>query len=112
MNGTCKAYVVHCGDPRIQASIQKLVWSIGLKLGDYFPVSVKGGAGNLEQVREHLALAAEAHHPEFVVLITHEDCKAGACQHHLYAAREIAKRFGFRSMLYHVPLVGEPILVE
>jgi selenocysteine-specific translation elongation factor len=88
---TIKAIVICCMDFRFQKAIHELVKENGLNYGDYDLVSVKGGAGNFEQLREHLVVAKRLHNPQMIILTIHEDCGAKATQTDLEKAVVISK---------------------
>lgn len=84
-----KAIVVCCMDFRFQKAIQKLIKENRLKYGDYDLVSIKGGAGNFQQLREHLLVAKKLHDPQKIILTIHEDCGAKAKEEDFVKATEI-----------------------
>lgn len=88
---TIKAIVVCCMDFRFQKAVYELIKENGLEYGDYDLVSIKGGAGNFEQLREHLVVAKRLHNPQQIILTVHEDCGANATQKDLEKANEISK---------------------
>ena len=73
-------------------AIHELVKENGLNYGDYDLVSVKGGAGNFEQLkRTSCELAKRLHNPQMIILTVHEDCGAKATQTDLEKAVVISK---------------------
>lgn len=86
-----KAVVVCCMDFRFQKAIQELIKENGLEYGDYDLVSIKGGAGNFDQLREHLIVAKKLHNPQQIILTVHEDCGAKAKEEDLSKAVEISQ---------------------
>jgi len=78
-------------DFRFQKAVHELIRETGLEYGDYDLVSIKGGAGNFEQLREHLVAAKKLHNPQQIILTVHEDCGAKAKQEDLANAVEISK---------------------
>ena len=86
-----KAIVICCMDYRFQYAIHELIKENGLEYGDYDLVSIKGGAGNFIQLREHLEVAKKLHNPQKIILTVHEDCGAKAKEEDLNNAIIISK---------------------
>ena len=87
-----KAVVVCCMDFRFQAAVNRVIAEHQLDYGDYDLVSIKGGAGNFEQLEEHLEAAKKLHNPQKVILTIHEDCGAKAKKDDFTTAVEISKK--------------------
>ena len=88
---TIKSVVICCMDFRFQKVVQELIKENGLDYGDYDLVSIKGGAGNFEQLREHLIVAKKLHNPQQIILTVHEDCGAKAKEEDLTMAVDISQ---------------------
>lgn len=86
-----KSVVICCMDFRFQKAVQELIKENGLDYGDYDLVSIKGGAGNFEQLREHLIVSKKLHNPQQIILTVHEDCGAKAKEEDLSKAVEISQ---------------------
>lgn len=78
-------------DFRFQKAVQELIKENGLDYGDYDLVSIKGGAGNFEQLREHLIVSKKLHNPQQIILTVHEDCGAKAKEEDLTTAVQISQ---------------------
>lgn len=98
---------VQCCDKRFQVASQKLRKHLGLKKGNYDPISVPGGAANLMVIKDSFKLLCPIR-PEkrLVVLTIHEDCAAGATPEDLARAIEEAKKFFFQGKAYILRLDG------
>ena len=86
-----KAIVICCMDYRFQFAIQEVIKENDLTYGEYDLVSVKGGAGNFQQLKEHLEVAKKIHNPQKIILTIHEDCGAKAKEADLDNAYVISK---------------------
>ena len=86
-----KSIVICCMDFRFQKAINELIKESGLEYGDYDLVSIKGGAGNFQQLKEHLLVAKKLHNPQQIILTIHEDCGAKAKKEDLITAIEISQ---------------------
>lgn len=87
-----KAIVVGCMDYRFQKALHDVIKQNGLTYGEYDMVTIKGGAGNFEQLEAHLPVAKALHDPTKVILTIHEDCGAKATESDFERAIEITKR--------------------
>ena len=85
------AIVIGCMDYRIQDKIQKLITQNNLSYGDYDLVLIQGGAGNFEQLKEHLTTAKKLHNPQLIILTIHEDCGYGSTKDYFNKSVEICK---------------------
>lgn len=81
MSISAKACVVHCMDLRIQKTVDELLRSQGLLLGDFDRLSIAGGASPhvspLNDTMGSLELSGKLHSPGSLILTAHEDCGAG-----------------------------------
>lgn len=87
----CKTCFVHCMDFRFQKAFGELLESLGVKPGDFDRLSIPGGAGNFEKLKEYLTLSKDLHAARQFILTIHEDCGAGAKKEDLKEAVRIAK---------------------
>ena len=85
------AIVIGCMDFRIQNHIQNLIKEHNLSYGDYDLVLIQGGAGNFEQLKEHLITAKILHNPQLIILTIHEDCGYGSTKDNFDKSIEICK---------------------
>lgn len=65
--------------------------SLGIKSGDFDRLSIPGGAGNFEKLKEYLTLSKDLHAASWFILTIHEDCGAGAKKEDLEEAIRIAQ---------------------
>lgn len=86
-----KSIVICCMDYRFQKAVHELIKDNDLEYGDYDLVSIKGGAGNFEQLRQHLEVAKKLHNPQQIILTVHEDCGAKAKKEDLTTAIKISQ---------------------
>ena len=85
------AIVVGCMDYRFQEKIQNLITKNNLSYGDYDLVLIQGGAGNFEQLKQHLITAKTLHDPQLIILTIHEDCGYGSKKNYFNKSMEICR---------------------
>ena len=103
---TCLYFVISCMDFRFQSSVDKLLESENIHLGDFDRVSVAGGAGNFKSLDEHASISKKLHDTQTAVLIVHEDCGAGAKLEDLPKAAAIAKKYFSDIRCFYLKLDG------
>ena len=83
---TQKAVIIHCSDPRFQDAFRKFIEEQKkMKVGEYTPIIIPGGPGNLGRPKTHpIDFESLLKQVEFflnenktntVILINHQDCK-------------------------------------
>ena len=85
------AIVVGCMDYRMQQKIQNIIGKNNLSYGDYDLVLIQGGAGNFEQLKQHLITAKTLHDPQLIILTIHEDCGYGSTKDNFNESIEICR---------------------
>lgn len=93
-------------DFRFQQAVDNLIGSQELKPGDFDRLSVAGGAGNFGELQKHLQLAQKLHGVKQAILMTHEDCGAGATRDDLARAAAIAKKHDLQPKAFYLKLDG------
>ena len=63
-------------DFRIQKTLDRLLASLGVSLGDFDRISIAGGASLKNDTFPTLALSLKLHSPSLFILTAHEDCGA------------------------------------
>ena len=86
------AIVIGCMDFRIQNHIQNIIKQNNLSYGDYDLVLIQGGAGNFEQLEQHLITSKKLHNPQLIILTIHEDCGYGSTKENFDKSVEICKK--------------------
>ena len=103
---TAKAFVCHCMDLRIQQTVENLLRSLGIALGEFDRVSVAGGAGNFASLNEHLAVSFRLHNPQEIILTIHEDCGAGATKNDFAEAFRLSHQYTENTRAFFINLDG------
>lgn len=93
MSYQCRYFYMHCMDPRIQQTVENLREELGIEWGTFDRISVPGGAGNFQALRQYLTQSVDLHGTMEFILTIHDDCGAGVTQEDLLRAREIAGQY-------------------
>ena len=75
MSHSCKYFIVHCIDFRLQQKTKEFMEKEGL-LGNCDVVSVAGAVKNIDFVLEQIGISVRLHGMKEVILLNHTDCGA------------------------------------
>ncbi len=109
--------IVHCADPRIQATVQRLLAALRLPSESFFRLSFTGGGRNLPILTAQLEAIRQIHLPQRLIICTHEDCRAHLSWPDGQAAIALAYRLGISWEAYDLKLdgswrqIGAPVTV-